>query len=139
MEQLTDYTINGECSGCGRCCTNILPLSQKEIQKIKSYIGQYKVTPVNRNNVLTKEYSNVCPFLSKENKCNIYKVRPEICKRFICSKFKNNVKNKINTEPPPSPKPVNIPAKIPIIISNISCLPPFYSLLEKHYLYTRIN
>ena len=52
MEQLTDYTINGECSGCGKCCTNILPLSQKEIQKIKSYIGQYKVTPVNRNNVL---------------------------------------------------------------------------------------
>ena len=92
MEQLTDYTINGECSGCGRCCTNILPLSQKEIQKIKSYIGQYKVTPVNRNNVLTKEYSKVCPFLSKENKCNIYKVRPEICRRFICSKFKNNEK-----------------------------------------------
>ena len=52
---------------------------------------------------------------------------------------KNSVKNKINTEPPPSPKPVNMPDKIPIIISNISFLPPFYSLLKKHYLYTRID
>ena len=36
------------------------------------------------------EYSNICPFLNEEKKCNIYSVRPEICRRFVCSKFKNN-------------------------------------------------
>ena len=92
MEQLIDYTINGECSGCGRCCTNILPLSQKEIQKIKSYIGQKSIKPINRCNLLSLTYSNICPFLNSEKKCNIYQVRPEICKKFSCSKENNNSK-----------------------------------------------
>ena len=52
-----------------------------------------------------------------------------------CPSCGSMVYNKVYTYP----KPVNIPAKVPIIISNISCLPPSYSLLEKYYLYTRIN
>lgn len=90
MSELIDNTINGECSGCGQCCTNILTLSDKEIHRIKSYIGQYKIEPINHCSYVTWSYSNVCPFLNNENKCNIYPVRPEICKRFLCSKFKNN-------------------------------------------------
>ena len=31
----------------------------------------------------------ICPFLSEEKKCQIYEVRPEICRRFICSKYQN--------------------------------------------------
>lgn len=85
-----DNTIDNKCSGCGKCCTNILAVSEKEIQKIKTYIGKNKIKPINHCNILENKYSNVCPFLNSENKCNIYPVRPEICKRFICSKYKNN-------------------------------------------------
>ena len=90
MSELIDNTIEGECSGCGQCCTNILTLSDKEIHKIKTYIGKNKIVPINRCNLMTQQYSNVCPFLNSENKCNIYPVRPEICRRFVCSKYKNN-------------------------------------------------
>lgn len=92
MSELIDNTINGECSGCGQCCTNILTLSDKEIHKIKSYIGKNKIKPINHCNLLSMEYSNICPFLNEEKRCNIYSVRPEICRRFVCSKFKNNEK-----------------------------------------------
>lgn len=86
-------TINGNCSGCGKCCTNILAVSEKEIQVIKAYIKKHNIKPINYCNVLSNEYINICPFLNSENKCNIYEVRPEICKRFLCSEYKTNAKN----------------------------------------------
>jgi hypothetical protein len=30
-----DNTVNGKCSRCGECCSNLLPLSEKEISDIK--------------------------------------------------------------------------------------------------------
>lgn len=84
-----DHTIDGECSGCGQCCQAILPLSEKEIQKIKSYIGKNNIKPVNRHTVMDTEFKNICPFLSLETgKCLIYSIRPEVCSRFICSDYK---------------------------------------------------
>ena len=88
----TDYTINGECSHCGRCCQNTLPLSDKEIARIKNYIGKNKITPINRNNIIEAKYTDICPFLGTDNKCMIYEVRPEICRWFLCADYKNNTK-----------------------------------------------
>lgn len=84
-----DHTINGKCSGCGACCQAILSISDKEVQKIKSYIGQKKIQPINRHTEHSYKFIDVCPFLNKENRCNIYPVRPAVCKRFICSQFTN--------------------------------------------------
>ena len=42
----TNLTKKGKCTGCGECCSNILPLSDAEIKRIKDYIklniGDYK-------------------------------------------------------------------------------------------------
>ena len=84
-----DFTVDGKCSGCGRCCQAILTISEKEIQKIKSYIGQKKIKPINRHNIGSTEFVDVCPFLNEENRCNIYPVRPEVCKRFLCSQYRS--------------------------------------------------
>lgn len=84
-----DHTIAGECSGCAKCCQAILPMSDKEIQRIKSYIGKHKIQPINRHTYADNVFINICPFLSRDKHCMIYPVRPEICSRFICSQYKS--------------------------------------------------
>lgn len=81
-----DLTINGECSQCGACCSAFLPVSDRELRKIRAYIKRYHIEPVHHNS--EGVIDGACPFLdtSKEReKCRIYKVRPNICRRFICS------------------------------------------------------
>lgn len=90
MANKVDHTIDGKCSGCGACCSAILCVSDAEVKKIKKYLGQHpEVKMINRNTALDKDFKDICPFLNKENKCQIYEVRPEICSRFICSAFKD--------------------------------------------------
>ena len=38
-----DMTVNGECSQCGSCCTNFLPMTRKEIREIRRYIKKHGV------------------------------------------------------------------------------------------------
>ena len=83
IREKVDNTQDGICSGCGNCCANILLLSDVEIKNIKKYILKYNIKAVNRNTIFN--CVNVCPFLSKENTCNIYSVRPDICKKFSCN------------------------------------------------------
>lgn len=78
-----------ECSRCGKCCANILLLSDKEVQKIKQYLKKHPTIKVyNRNSMLMKEDVNICPFLQTYNDgeqfCAIYSVRPSICRGFNC-------------------------------------------------------
>lgn len=88
MEEISDNTINGECSGCGRCCTDVLLLSNEEIWKIKKYLNNHpEIRPVNRSLFVDKIACNICPFLQKNNKCSIYDIRPRICKNFLCSEY----------------------------------------------------
>ena len=77
------------CKKCGACCANFLLLSNEEILQIKQYIINNNIKPVNRNSPLIMDgtYDNCCPFLTKENLCAIYSVRPSICKEFECSAF----------------------------------------------------
>ena len=79
-----NYTINGHCSGCGECCSDTLPLSKSDIKRIKRYLAHKKVKAVNRGNCM--ELDCICPFLNKDNRCNIYEVRPKICRVYQCNK-----------------------------------------------------
>lgn len=38
-----DFTDNGKCTQCGECCTNILPMTQAEINNIHKYIKKHNV------------------------------------------------------------------------------------------------
>ena len=84
IELRQNNTNNGQCSACGKCCANVLMLNEKEIDIIKKYINKHNILPVNRNTIFS--FVNICPFLSKNNKCNIYEVRPDICRKFSCDK-----------------------------------------------------
>lgn len=39
-KKTVDFTVDGKCSGCGNCCSNILPLSDVEVKRILEYIRQ---------------------------------------------------------------------------------------------------
>lgn len=89
-----DFTENGKCIGCGNCCSNLLPLSEKEISDIRSYVKNHKIKKQKHVLYVLKKQPDIdmlCPFLddSQPNKkCTIYPVRPLICKDFICAKGK---------------------------------------------------
>ena len=81
-------TGNNACVSCGRCCANILMLSDEEIKIIKDYVTEHNIIVINRNSVLLKEDVNICPFLQKDGNsthCLIYDVRPSICRSFSCN------------------------------------------------------
>ena len=81
-----DMTVNGKCSGCGECCSTLLPVSSKEIDEIKRYIKKHRI-PEQKSRPPMADFTvdMTCPFRSeKERKCLIYPVRPEICRVFQC-------------------------------------------------------
>jgi hypothetical protein len=77
--KVTDYTINGKCSCCGNCCSDLLVLTETEISKIKKLVEKEGIKPV-----LHEKNNFSCPFLNLENRCNIYEKRPWICRSYLC-------------------------------------------------------
>lgn len=85
---VTDFTDNGKCSQCGQCCSNILPMSEKEVRIIRRYIKANHIKPQKISALyVTPMLDMTCPFMRKDvskERCTIYPVRPEICKQFKC-------------------------------------------------------
>ena len=86
-----NLTHKGHCSQCGQCCSNLLPLSDKEIMSIRSYISEHNIKPMP---LIRGKYifAGICPFLDHHRKCMIYDVRPLICKAFKCNREAPNKK-----------------------------------------------
>lgn len=87
--KITNLTDNGKCTGCGECCSNTLPMTQQEINKIHHYIKKHHIKEQKHVVIPAVAIVNACPFLDTSkpnNKCMIYDVRPKICQKFICDK-----------------------------------------------------
>lgn len=85
-----DNTKDGECSQCGRCCSAILPVNPNQILRIKKYLKKHpEIKPHNYTPILSKDFMDICPFLSEDKKCMIYEVRPSVCEHFSCARFKD--------------------------------------------------
>lgn len=97
-DNIFNYTKNGKCSQCGNCCSNILPMSDKEIRTIHKYIEKNAITE--RKHLLPTTnpcLDMTCPFLDTDKKCEkcaIYPVRPAICRQFICDSEKRAKHNR---------------------------------------------
>lgn len=83
-----DFTDNGKCTGCGQCCSNILPVSEKEVKRIQRYIKKHGIKEHKHYYPTPTPIPDMtCPFRNDaERKCDIYEVRPEICRDFKCDK-----------------------------------------------------
>ena len=88
-----DKTDNGRCVGCGECCSNALPMKQKEVKVIRRYIKEHGIKEQKAQAVYANPvYDMTCPFLRKDvskDRCTIYPVRPQICRDFKCNKSRN--------------------------------------------------
>lgn len=93
VKGVTDFTKDGECSGCGNCCGNFLPISNKEIKIIKRYVENHNVKEQIRLYPTAEPMIDVqCPFRDEiEKKCTIYPVRPGICRDFRCDKPRKKI------------------------------------------------
>ena len=61
-----DFTANGKCSNCGKCCSNCLPLSEAEIKRIKAYIKRHGIKEQRHN--FASGVDMTCPFRDERNK-----------------------------------------------------------------------
>lgn len=127
MNDIINNTKNNQCSNCGQCCTEFLPLNQEEIDTIKQYIKKHNIKP-------SPIYENgkiyvFCPFRDRENKkCKIYSIRPRICKTFICSKYYSRIikeRNEIIKSSIINSNPFNI-ISLNKLFYNISTLDNLY-------------
>lgn len=93
-----NLTDNGKCTGCGSCCSNLLPMTDKEIKTIKQYIKRHGIKQqIHCIPLAQPAFDLTCPFLNsgkKTEKCTIYEVRPAICRYFICSEPNGAVKHR---------------------------------------------
>lgn len=92
----TDLTDCGKCpNGCGECCTNILPCTEYELDRIARYAKKNRITMVReRSSVPMTRYSLDlgCPFRDEEKrKCLVYEVRPTICREYMCSNMVKHI------------------------------------------------
>lgn len=91
-----DYTKDGKCVGCGKCCSNLLPLSNEEIKDILRYIRKYHIKEQKHILPTTEPvFDLTCPFLNESGgneKCTIYPARPHICRVFVCNQPPSKVK-----------------------------------------------
>lgn len=92
-----DFTKNGECSNCGQCCSNFLPIAATEMKEIIRYVKKHKIRE--QHAILPTAEPSIdltCPFRSEVSKsCLIYPVRPTICRMFMCNQDRESMrKNK---------------------------------------------
>jgi Fe-S-cluster containining protein len=81
---VTDHTYNGECSNCGECCSDFLPVSPEDVRRIHRFVKQHNIKE-HKNVVLQADFDVTCPFRDNVHRvCTIYPVRPGICREFKC-------------------------------------------------------
>ena len=66
--KITDNSICGQCSKCGECCTNFLPVTQKEVETIQDYVIANKIRP--QKQMLVMQNRLTCPYYNGK-KCLI--------------------------------------------------------------------
>lgn len=95
-DNIYNFTKDGKCSGCGNCCSNLLPMSQKEVDVIHRYIKKHDIKECKHLlPVATPVFDMTCPFRDNDKGiCAIYEVRPEICRQFICDSEKRAKHNR---------------------------------------------
>lgn len=87
---IIDCTVlPGVCSKCGNCCSRFLEIYPKEAAKIKKWVRKNRYTPNGEEQFVGEDgkqtINMMCPFRNeKEKKCDIYDVRPFICRLFQC-------------------------------------------------------
>ena len=82
-----DFTKDGKCSGCGACCTALLPLTDYEMMVLKKYVKDNGIKPIYHFDE-PGDIDMLCPFLDlneEYKKCLVYEARPRVCREYQCN------------------------------------------------------
>lgn len=98
--EVHDFTQNGECSNCGACCSNALPMTETEIRNIRRYVKRNGIRECKRFLPVNGPTLDLtCPFRDNTGKtCAIYPARPAVCKHFQCDKSRAQVAEDIGPD-----------------------------------------
>ena len=69
-----------ECLRCGKCCKEVM-LSEEDFNRISASHENFFMEK--DNSVFLKTVNGKCMFFH-DNKCEIYSIRPDICKVYDC-------------------------------------------------------
>ena len=90
---VTDFTVDGHCSGCGACCSDFLPVSGEEVERIRAYVSKHHLKEHINKVAVGYFVDATCPFRDDVNrKCDVYDVRPEICRSFQCDQDTESIR-----------------------------------------------
>lgn len=81
---ITNFERDGKCSDCGQCCCDAICVTPAEVRRIAKYVRSHIVNafPIAISNGNARAS---CPFRNEGLKrCEVYPVRPLICKTFRC-------------------------------------------------------
>jgi len=79
-------TMSIDCKDCSDCCQNIiLPLGMKFDEDDIRWIEYHGIKVIKKDGKQSVVIPNKCEKL-KDNKCSIYKDRPEQCQIYVCKK-----------------------------------------------------
>ena len=68
-DNIYNFCKDGKCIQCGNCCSNLLPMSQKEIDVIHRYIRKKHIKECRHIAPETVAYDMTCPFLDTGKSC----------------------------------------------------------------------
>lgn len=87
-EFYSNNCVDGHCIGCGECCTDLLPTTRREIVRLRDYAKKHQLKEHRLPAGAALESVDLtCPFRNEMTKrCEVYPVRPLICRAFICSR-----------------------------------------------------
>ena len=80
--------VNGQCSNCGNCCVDLLPLTKGELERLRQYARKHNLKEHRQAPFWDPKATDLtCPFRNQHTKkCAVYPVRPLICRSFNCAK-----------------------------------------------------
>lgn len=90
---------NPKCKNCNECCGLLTMLTEEEFQYLKEYLTH---TSKGRRiyqhgiDIVLAHYERgtiyfACPFSNENKRCEIYSLRPSVCRNFHCSPEINKV------------------------------------------------
>lgn len=96
LDDVTDRTCDGKCSRCGSCCTEHLSVTRREVEDIRRWLADHPdYQPHHLSWMTGHNVVAICPFHNPDTGlCDIYDVRPFVCRDFICCRKRDKLEKK---------------------------------------------
>lgn len=82
VAQHVTVLYDGDCRGCGECCSRYVPLNAADVIRLRGYVRKHGI----EQRPPRVEIDLTCPYLTDDNMCAVYEARPMICRTYRCDR-----------------------------------------------------